>query len=163
MSLELCILASGSSGNCAIVRSPGGVMLIDIGIGPRTTAARMVGTGVDVSQVAAICLTHLDRDHFNLNWIKTVIARGIDIYCHEGSVQALLEYVEYAGHDPKAMRPRLRCFDGHAFQTVPGLKLSPLRFAHDRLGTHGFVIEGNGGRIGYATDLGRVPRRLIES
>jgi len=45
MSLELCILASGSGGNCAVVRTPAGIVLIDAGIGPRTTAARMNGTG----------------------------------------------------------------------------------------------------------------------
>jgi len=72
MSLELCVLASGSSGNCSVVRAPGGVILIDAGIGPRTTAKRMNGTGVSLRDVRAICLTHLDSDHFNANWVGTI-------------------------------------------------------------------------------------------
>src|SRR3954451_22114076 len=59
MSVEVCILASGSSGNCTIVRCPGGTMLIDAGLGPRNTAKRMDGTGAFLKDIAAICLTHL--------------------------------------------------------------------------------------------------------
>src|ERR1051325_4246095 len=163
MSLELCILASGSSGNCAIVRSAAGILLIDVGIGPRTTAARMLASGVAIPQVAAICLTHLDRDHFNLNWTRTIIARGITVYCHQARVEDVLRYAMDAGHDADALRPLLRPFNGQPFEALPGLKLVPLRLAHDQEGTHGFVLNGSGARIGYATDLGRVPRQLIES
>ena len=65
MSLELCVLASGSSGNCSMVRAAAGVVLIDAGIGPRTVAKRMIGSGVSLRDVRAICLTHLDSDHFS--------------------------------------------------------------------------------------------------
>ena len=54
MSLELCILASGSAGNAAILRSPAGLLLIDAGIGPRTFVKRLDGTGVRPSDIAAL-------------------------------------------------------------------------------------------------------------
>ena len=58
-------------------------------------------------------------------------------------------------------------FDREPFDVLPGVTLRPLPFAHDREGSHGFVIEGpasdsRGCRIGYATDLGRVPVTLID-
>jgi phosphoribosyl 1,2-cyclic phosphodiesterase len=53
-------------------------------------------------------------------------------------------------------------FAAARFEVMPGLALTPLRLAHDELGSHGFVIEGGGCRLGYATDLGRVPDRLLE-
>src|SRR3954468_23448628 len=84
MSLELCILASGSAGNASLLRAPAGVMLIDAGIGPRTTAQRLAGTGVRVGDVSALCLTHLDRDHFNPNWLTTVVRQGVRLFCHAG-------------------------------------------------------------------------------
>ena len=68
MSLELCVLASGSSGNCTVVRTPAWLVLIDAGIGPRTTAMRMNGTVAHLRDVRAIRLTHLDRDHFSIGW-----------------------------------------------------------------------------------------------
>ena len=86
MSLEICVLASGSAGNAAILRSPAGVLLIDAGIGPRTLARRLDGTGVRVNDIAALCLTHLDGDHFSARWVSTLHDLNIPIYCHANKV-----------------------------------------------------------------------------
>lgn len=155
MSLELCILASGSGGNCTVLRSPEGVMLIDAGIGPRTTAKRMNGTGVSVTDVRAICLTHLDSDHFRPTWLATIQKQSIRLHCHESRV----EYLKDALQQPEL---DIGSFNGHPFEPIDRVKFHPLRLAHDEHGSHGFVIEGFGCRIGYATDLGRVPRELLD-
>lgn len=161
MSLELCILASGSSGNCTILRSPQGIVLIDIGIGPRTTAKRMAGTGVTVAQVAAICLTHLDGDHFRPTWLNTIAKQAIRVFCHTRRVQDLLRMV--IDHDARREIEKLLCpFDGVPFEALAGVRFHPIRLPHDQAGSHGFRIEGFGCRIGYATDLGRVPDALVE-
>jgi phosphoribosyl 1,2-cyclic phosphodiesterase len=160
MSLELCVLASGSSGNCSVVRAPGGVILIDAGIGPRTTAKRMNGTGVSLRDVRAICLTHLDSDHFNANWVGTIVKLGIRVHCAAERVDDVIRRAELDVADSFAQL--VFPFDREAFDVVDGVRLRPLRFAHDRAGSHGFIIEGCGCRIGYATDLGRVPVTLID-
>ncbi|HEV2296037.1 MAG TPA: MBL fold metallo-hydrolase [Tepidisphaeraceae bacterium] len=161
MSLELCVLASGSSGNCSVVRAPdGGVVLIDAGIGPRTTAKRLGGTGVTLRDVKAICLTHLDSDHFNVNWIGTIVRLGIRLHCCASRVDAIIRRAELDIAD--AFARLIFPFDHEPFDVLSGIALRPLRFAHDRDGSHGFVIESSGCRIGYATDLGRVPVTLIE-
>jgi len=157
MSLQFCFLASGSSGNCTVVRTPGGVMLIDAGIGPRITAHRMRGTGVCISDISAICLTHLDRDHFNLNWLGFLIRRGIPIYCHRSRIGDL---AQIAG-DPAFAR-LLQPFGEAAFGPLPGLRCHGIDLAHDAEGSHGFVLEGFGCRAGFATDLGHVPGHLLE-
>jgi phosphoribosyl 1,2-cyclic phosphodiesterase len=155
MSLELCVLASGSSGNCTVVRTPAGVVLVDAGIGPRTAAARMNGTGATVLDVVAICLTHLDRDHFSTGWVTTIRRRGIRLYCHANRIADLLEICN------GELEEHITGFDG-AFEPIAGIRLDPIALAHDREGSHGFVIEGFGCRVGYATDLGRVPAELVE-
>ena len=160
MSLELCVLASGSSGNCSVVRAPGGVILIDAGIGPRTTAKRMNGTGVSLRDVRAICLTHLDSDHFNANWVSTIVKLGIRVHCAAERVDDVIRRAELDVAD--AFARLVFPFDREPFDVVDDVRLRPLRFAHDREGSHGFVIEGRGCRIGYATDLGRVPITLID-
>jgi phosphoribosyl 1,2-cyclic phosphodiesterase len=157
MSVELCVLASGSGGNCSVVRSPGGVVLIDAGLGPRQVAQRLAGTAVCVNDVSAICLTHLDRDHFNPNWLPTVVRRDIRLFCHSEKVGDVLELA--AEHD---LLSSICGFDANPFEAVPGLTVRPLAFAHDSTGSHGFVIDGFGCRLGYATDLGHVPNDLVE-
>lgn len=155
MSLELCILASGSAGNAAILRSPAGVLLIDAGIGPRTFAKRLDGTGVDLADIAALCLTHLDRDHFSPHWTATLLRLSIPVYCHADMVNGL------AGCTPELM-PLVRPFDVARFSPMDGVTCAPVRFPHDRLGSHGFVVDGYGYRIGYASDLGHVPSYFFE-
>ena len=154
MSLELCILASGSAGNAAIVRSPGGVLLIDAGIGPRSLSERIEGTGVSLTDIRALCLTHLDGDHFTPRWSSTLLRQNIPIHCHVNKVAGL------ALNCPELV-PHIRSFDTAQFSPIDGIICDPIHFAHDSLGSHGFVIDGFSYRIGYATDLGRVPRSLF--
>lgn len=165
MSVGVCVLASGSAGNCTAVRTPGGTLLIDAGIGPRTAAQRLAGTGVSVTDVAGICLTHLDHDHFNRNWVASILNRGITVYCHESRVDDLVRVAlgqNPSRQDVERFVARVLTFDRDVFEALPGLNLRPLKFAHDWAGSHGFVLEGHGCRIGYATDLGRVPHTLSE-
>jgi phosphoribosyl 1,2-cyclic phosphodiesterase len=165
MSLELCILASGSSGNCSVIRAPSGVMLIDAGIGPRVAARRMDGTGVAVRDVRAICLTHLDADHFRPSWLATVVRHGIRVFCHESRRRDLLcgaidDQVD-ADHQ-RRFRSLVGTFNGDAFRPIDGINARAIALAHDRAGSHGFVLDGFGARIGYASDLGHVPRALLD-
>lgn len=156
--MELCILASGSAGNCTVVRAAGGAMLVDAGIGPRVAAKRLAGTGLGISAISAVCLTHLDTDHFNPSWIRTIVRQGMRVYCHEARRGELLGLSEFGQN----LEPRVRTFDGGAFEPLAGLKVHPLPLAHDVHGSHGFVIESGGARAGYATDLGVVPPRLLD-
>ena len=157
MSLQFCFLASGSGGNCTLVRTPAGVMLIDAGIGPRTAASRMHGTGVCPADISAICLTHLDRDHFSLNWVGTAIKRGVAVYVHRTRAEDLTRIAGNA-----AFSGLLRPFGEGAFEPLPGLACHGIDLAHDVEGSQGFVIEGFGCRAGFATDLGHVPAHLVE-
>jgi phosphoribosyl 1,2-cyclic phosphodiesterase len=160
MSLELCILASGSAGNASVLRTPAGAMLIDAGIGPRTTAQRLTGTGVGLADLRAVCLTHLDRDHFNFNWIPTVVRNGVRLFCHADRLDDVRRAAAPELADP--LEALLSPFDGCPFEPLPGLRFDPIPLAHDRTGSHGFVIEGFDHRLGFATDLGHVPTRLLD-
>lgn len=156
MSLEVCILASGSSGNCTVVRTPAGVMLIDAGIGPRMTAKRMDGTGVTIRDIRTICLTHLDSDHFRPSWLGTLLNREIKIFCHRRRKDEVLERLDH-----EAVEPLVHTFDDE-FEPLAGLAVRAMALAHDRMGSHAFILDGHGCKIGYATDLGHVPRELVD-
>lgn len=156
--MELCVLASGSAGNCTLLRACGQVMMIDCGIGPRTAAKRMNGTGVSVADIRAICLTHLDSDHVSPHWAATILRHGIRIYCHAGRREQLLSMM------PAEIEPLVVSFeDEGVFEPMEGVGFNPLHLAHDQSGSHGFVIEGMECRFGFATDLGRVPMALLEA
>jgi phosphoribosyl 1,2-cyclic phosphodiesterase len=138
-------------------------MLIDAGIGPRVAAQRMNGTGVRVSDVSAICLTHLDRDHFSFNWVETIVRRGIRVFCHASRVADMLRYGFGNATDcpdAKDFAAQIVPFEDENFEPLRGLALQPDDLAHDDDGSHGFLVEGFDTHIGYATDLGHVPSHL---
>ncbi len=169
MSLELCVLGSGSSGNSSLVRLGGAAALIDAGFGPRATAKRLDGTGVGLGDIRAIVLTHLDRDHFAPTWFKVLVERGIHVYLAERHVALLYQSLKRYGADGKLLHKRglLHTFNGRAVDMAGDCgieaELQPVHLAHDRTGTVGYVLQTPRHRLGYATDLGRITERLREA
>ena len=169
MSLEICILGSGSGGNSTLVRGGGGVFMIDAGLGPRVLAKRLQGTGVNLTDIRAICLTHLDSDHFNTNIAATITQQQIPVFCHQQCVEELCQRVKWLGRDKCTGFSKLvRSYTTEEyFAPLEGWRLQAVHLAHDLHGSHGFLIEVEVApavrrKLGYATDLGRVPRELVE-
>jgi phosphoribosyl 1,2-cyclic phosphodiesterase len=154
--MDLCVLASGSSGNCSVIKTSEGAFLVDCGIGPRITAERLIGTGVLLEQIRAICVTHLDRDHFNPVWLPTILNRGIKLFCPADRAHELPGFAGDA-----RLRELVIPFKSQSFEPIAGVAASTVRLAHDRTGSHAFHFSSQSGSIGYATDLGRVPEPLI--
>ncbi len=154
--MELCVLASGSGGNCSLIRSGAEVFMVDCGIGPRTTAQRLAGTGISVAQIKSICLTHLDRDHFNPLWTQTLLLHQIKVLCPSDRVHEVMAAVA-----DERLRPLVIPFRQDPFEPAAGVVATSLRLAHDRTGSHAFHFSAQTGSIGYATDLGRVPEALV--
>jgi len=157
--LQLCVLGSGSSGNCSVVRHGDAFMLIDAGFGPRATAKRLDDAGLVMDDIQALCLTHLDRDHFNPNWLATLVRQRIGVFVHRRHVYDL-----YRVDSTKQLHRAglLNIVDDQHFEPLAGLTAAPFGLPHDRQGTLGFRLEADGGCIGYATDLGSVPDALID-
>ncbi len=162
--MALCVLGSGSGGNCSvlIVQKPGErrrVILIDAGLGPRTVRSRLAARGVDVREVTDIVLTHLDSDHFEPTWVNFARSRGgITLRVHERH----LSIAQRAG----ALFMRCEPFGGNFVIGQggggPEVEFRPLRNHHDELGSYAFRVDSEAGRLGFATDLGRVPDELHE-
>ena len=166
MSIDVCVLGSGSGGNCSVLRTPAGAMLIDAGLGPRVTESRLKGTGIKLDEIGAICLTHLDHDHFNGNWIPTIAQRGIRVFVHSQRLNDLLRTAladETRRAHSRIFKSCVQTFGtSNSFNPIDGLSCQAIKVAHDRLGSYAFVLDGFGCRIGWATDLGHVPAQLIE-
>ena len=59
------VLASGSSGNSSLLEVDGFGLLLDIGLGPRQLASRLITSGRSWQNVQAVLLTHTHGDHWN--------------------------------------------------------------------------------------------------
>ena len=159
---RMCVLASGSSGNCtALVFGEGArarVVLIDAGLTPRQTALRLGKLGLGLRQVTDVLFTHLDRDHCAPAWSQALLLRAT--------------FRMHKRHMPRARRQhmlygtRTELFDDEPFRIPNVGQAHALLMDHDQLGVAAFRLEiedtRGGHALGFATDLGRVRDDLIE-
>src|SRR5262245_27297355 len=61
--LSVKVLASGSSGNCLLVRAGSTTLLVDAGVSARTINGHLAERGVPPESIDAILLTHEHIDH----------------------------------------------------------------------------------------------------
>lgn len=156
----LCVLASGSSGNCSALVTPGRdgarrtVTLIDLGLSPRRTRKDLAQRGIDLDEVSSIVLTHLDSDHCHAGW-PAALAKG--------ATGATLRI--HRRHLGRAERAGLLNFRTDPFDQSLSLSGSlgarVELLAHDSLGVACFRFISGDTHIGYATDCGRVTPGLI--
>jgi ribonuclease BN (tRNA processing enzyme) len=161
MNLELCVLASGSGGNCSLVRAGHEAMVIDAGIGPLTADRRMMGTGLDLTHIRAICLTHLDGDHINPAWFRVMLRHDIRIFVPANQIK-LLRRLARLEEVLKPVMALTSTFDKEVFHPLPEVACTPIRLHHDKKGSFGFLLQSEQTRLAYATDFGRPVPELVE-
>lgn len=165
----LCVLASGSSGNCSVLVAPAAedagtrrrVTLIDAGLSPRRTARLLADLSIDPYEVDDIVLTHLDTDHCHAGWAPAL---------RTSTWNARLRL--HRKHRGRAERAGLLTNPAELFEEPfelgPRIQAEPTLMSHDDLGVASFRfrIERDSGaepaHLGFATDLGRATDDLIE-
>ena len=141
--LALCVLGSGSGGNCSVLRhrGPDGTarhLLIDAGFGPRTTAHRLAQVGLTLADLSGVCVTHFDQDHFRRSWCRMLVTLGVPLFCHRWHLPDLARFK----HGPTLLDAGLvKPFDDTPFTPLPGLTARPLRVQHDRQGTIAYRFD----------------------
>jgi phosphoribosyl 1,2-cyclic phosphodiesterase len=149
---RLCVLGSGSSGNCVAVEGPGGTVLVDCGFSPRETRRRMESRGFRPSEVRAVVLTHPDSDHLHSGWKRSIGGlAGPRLLVRERHVDA----VRGAGFERSWIDPFDAGFD------CAGIRFEPLPIPHDSLGSTAFRMSVGNRCAAHATDCGRPTERLV--
>ncbi|MFL5429037.1 MAG: MBL fold metallo-hydrolase [Myxococcales bacterium] len=155
--MRLCVLGSGSLGNCVWVEAPGARILVDAGLSHRETLRRCRDAGLDLRDLTDICITHEHGDHC---FGAAVIARktGARVHATVGTFRAL--------RDPP---PAELCFPLPSGELVVGsLRIRALPVPHDALEPVAYVLEERGAdgrpiRAAIVTDLGFPTRPLAAS
>ncbi len=154
MPLEICVLASGSSGNCTYVGDSHTAVLIDAGLSGKETARRLGEIGVTMDRIQAVCLTHEHGDH--IAGISVLHRRhGIPIYANSGTL-------EYLRRDAALAALPWKIFTTGSPFAIGTLTLDPFSVSHDAYEPVGFVVSSGPARAGIATDVGMVTTLVRE-
>lgn len=144
--MKLCVLASGSSGNCTFVASDSTRILIDAGLSGRETERRLNEIGENPADIAAICLTHEHGDH--IAGLSVLHDRfGMNLYANSGTLESL------------SRTPKLSSFKWRVFSTGTAfpegdLIVEPFSVSHDAYEPVGFIVSSGNMRAGIVTDIG---------
>lgn len=165
--LWLCVLASGSAGNCAVLvarhsqNCPRRVVLIDAGLSPLRTNKLLALRGIRADEVDDIAFTHLDSDHCHTGWATAL---------RPGAWRARLRI--HRRHLGRAERMGLLYRHTEPFTDTltidDHLRADAGLESHDDLGVAAFrfhaELQDHAGprtaHLGYATDVGHVTNAL---
>ena len=145
MGIRLAVLGSGSAGNATCIEGEGARVLVDAGFSCRELTARLRAIGVEPHRIDGVIVTHEHADHVRGAPLFSR-THGVPIYCTRATHRA-------AGLDRQKVHATVEIDPGTPF-AIEGLTIRPFRVPHDAVETIGCTIEGNGARVGYATDLG---------
>lgn len=155
--MDLCSIASGSSGNCAYVGSENTGVLIDAGISGKKVEAGLNAIDRTAKEIDGILITHEHSDH-----IKGlgVLSRkySLPIYATKETAEAIMQTGSLGTIDPE-----LFCLiEPDEEFTVGDLKILPFEISHDAAHPVGYRLECGGKSVGIATDLGQYSQYTIE-
>ncbi len=146
--LRFCVLGSGSSGNCVVVDTGDGRILVDAGFSCREIEKRLDAVGIEDRAFDAVVLTHEHGDHVR-GAARFSKRHSVPIYATRGTLSKV-----------RLQEPAPRPFVLEAGRHVElkGLRLEPFAIPHDAREPIGMVVEFRGQRLGIVGDLGERTR-----
>lgn len=155
--MELCSIASGSSGNCICVGTEASHLLVDAGISGKRIETGLNSVGLKTSEMKAILVTHEHIDHIaGLG----VLARryGLPIYGTQGTLDAILSVKSVGRIDEALLHPIL---PEQEFE-VGDMTVHPISISHDAADPVAYLMKTDSQKAGVITDLGTYDDSLVE-
>ena len=162
--MRICVLSSGSGGNCLWVEAGSTRVLVDAGLSIKITAQRCESAGLDLRDVTDLLITHEHADHCTSAG-ALARKRGLRVHATPGTLRALRD-----------KPPEELCFPlvkGEPL-LLGALRIEALPLPHDAAEPVGFVFEERSAgtperptparaRAAIVTDLGSAPAQLAAS
>lgn len=149
--MRFAILGSGSSGNATLVEGAGTAVLIDNGLSVKRLTQRTQALGFDLTQLAAIVVTHEHGDH--IGGVAALARRySVPVYMTHGTLEA-------SGFDTEP-HVEVTQISPHVPFALGALTLLPAPVPHDAREPCQFVVQHGEFRLGVLTDLGSDTRHL---
>lgn len=150
--MRITPLASGSAGNALLCEVPGTRLLVDAGLPADELERRLDAVGVRPDRIDALFVTHRHGDHI----------RGATDFARRHRVQVRTGPRTAKSLGTEVHRRLVRISPGRSVE-VGGLRLRTVPLCHDAPETAGLVIDADGVRFGYATDLGSFDAAVVDA
>lgn len=153
MPLKFCSLASGSSGNCYLIKNQRSALLVDAGISGKKILEGLTATDTPENHVKSLLITHEHIDHVKSVSVLAKKLPGISIYANEATWEGI----------KKPVPPQQQRF----FQTgedfyIDDFMIRPFSIPHDAADPVGFSIYCEDRQISIVTDVGCITEAIFD-
>lgn len=153
--MRFSVLASGSTGNALYIETDEVRLLVDAGLSGRQLEQLLAEHRIGLNQLDAILISHEHIDH-----VKGVgvLARRyqLPVYANSGTWRAMPAQV---GEIPEG---QCRVFETGRWFRIGDLEIESFPTSHDAAEPVGFCFYHGEAKLGLATDLGYVSRKVME-
>ena len=139
-------LASGSSGNAAVLSCGDTHLLIDAGISCRRITAALKELGLSPAELGAILITHTHTDHI----------AGLNVLLKKTNcpILATARTCRELNSRLPETESRLQAVDDPI--SFGDMEITPVPTSHDAPGSCGWRFDTDGGSVGFLTDTGYI-------
>ncbi len=138
--MEFALLASGSQGNCFVLRDDETVIMIDCGSTKKHLLASFEKIHLQFSDIDALLVTHDHTDHVS----------QLRHFLH----QDIYSPIDLPDAEVFTVRPN-RSF------VIGSVQITPIALSHDALNTTGYILENGFEKFVYITDTGYVNQKYM--
>lgn len=136
--MEFYILASGSKGNCSVIKTKETLIIIDCGMSWRYLENAFNQYNINYKQADALLITHLHSDHSS----------------SLGKFPKLTKYVTFDLEESNKI-------DFYQTFTIKDLTITPLPLSHDSPNTTGYLFQDKKEKLVYITDTGYLSKNNL--
>ena len=150
--MKICVLCSGSEGNCTYVETTKHKILIDMGMNVKYIKERLEELNVTPNEIDTILISHTHNDHIKAlsNFIKKY---DPNIY-----ISKIMLY-ELEESDPIRKYENIIFFDRDFY--IDDIKIELIKTSHDTQDSRGFIINEGIKSVVYITDTGYLNQKFF--
>ena len=155
--MELCSIASGSSGNCIYVGTDATHLLVDVGISGKKTEGGLNSIGQSLKNIDGILVTHEHSDHIcGLG----VLSRKyhIPIFATKGTIEAIKKSSSVGKIEEDLFVP----IKADESFRIKDITVEPMHTSHDAAEPVAYRMRYENKKIAIATDLGTYNEYTVE-
>lgn len=152
MAIEICVLGSGSKGNCVLLDNGKNRVIIDAGLSARSIKQKLMQLNLSFAQIDGILITHEHTDHIRA---LDVLSREIPVYAHDYTMEAI------AAKRDITLKNQMN-FNCTQF-SIGTLDIQTFCVSHDAVYPLGYTISDCQSKVAYATDMGYCSRDFMSA
>ena len=146
--MRVCVLSSGSKGNCSYIETSNHKILIDIGNSSAYVERSLRSIGVEPKEIDMVLISHAHVDHI----------AGLRVFSKKFNPKV---YMTEKIFKESALNIS-NVYDIPSVYEIDGVKITSIKTSHDTEDSNGFIVEEDGKSCVYITDTGYINKRYFK-